>query len=154
MKSIIVISDPHHQDALSWRLDLDKNLSTMNDPKTPGILTDHGTWLGTLDAYRDEIQVLERRLAEVAARKTDFEARQGIEHFQNQFVVQRNNIDEARHRVHAHEDAVARHRVPELGLEGAQDGNEHEGIRSEIDGLVKVWEELKSDFSKFFLKWS
>ena len=131
-----------------------KNLSTMNDQKIPGILTEHGAWLGTLDTYREEIQVLERRLAEVAARKTDFEARQGIEHFQNQFVVQRNNIDEARHRVHAHEDSVARHLVPDLGPEGTSDVSEHADIRSEIDGLVKVWEELKAEFNQFFLKWS
>jgi hypothetical protein len=131
-----------------------KNLSTMNDPQTPGILTEHGSWLKKLEEFKDEIQVMERRLAEVAARKTDFEARQGIEHFQNQFVVQRNNIDEARHRVHAHEDAVARHVVPEQGLEGPHDGSEHDGIRSEMNGLLKVWEELSSDFNKFFQKWT
>lgn len=126
----------------------------MNEQQISGVTTEHGSWLNKLDAFREEIQVLERRLAEVAARRSDFEARQGIEHFQNQFLVQRNNIDEMRHRVHEHEDAVARHVVPDQGLEGARDVSEHDGIRAEMDGLVKVWDELKSDFNQFFLKWS
>lgn len=126
----------------------------MNDQQVSNVATEHGAWLGKLDAFREEIQVLERRLAEVAGRRNDFEARQGIEHFQNQFLVQRNNIDEVRHRVHEHEDAVARHLVPEQGLEGAKDVHEHDDIRAEMDGLVKVWEELKADFNQFFLKWS
>jgi hypothetical protein len=126
----------------------------MNDQKQSDVATEHGAWLITLDSFKEEMIVLERRLAEVAARKSEFEARQGIEHFQNQFVVQRNNIDEMRHRVHSHEDDVARHLVPDQGLEGNRDTHEHDGIRSELEGLVKVWGELKSEFSKFFQKWS
>ena len=63
-------------------------------------------WLKGLSFYEDEIYIMENRLAEVAMKNSSFEARQGVEHFQNQFVIQRNNIDELKHDIREFEHHI------------------------------------------------
>jgi len=124
----------------------------MSNMNSHGV-AEHGEWLKVLDANKEEIHVLERRLADVAGRTTAFEARQGIEHFQNQFVVQRNNIDELRHRVHEHEDRVNKHAgQPEWNHEETRDGA-HGAIRAEIETFEKLLRELADEFNLFVVKW-
>jgi len=129
------------------------NPSNMSNVNTPGVHAEHGEWLKALDFYKEEIHNLERRLADVANRNTAFEARQGIEHFQNQFVIQRNNIDELRHRVHEHEDQMARHSAQhQWNPEEPRDGS-HGQIRTDFEALEKVIRELRAEFNLFLVKW-
>ena len=118
------------------------------------VAIEHMVWLERLDAFRMELKNLEQRLAGVASRRHDFEARQGMEHFQNQFLIQRINMDEVRHRIHQREDSVAWRVVPAPGHECFRDGQEHDGIKRELDGLMKVWDDLRSDFNRYLIKWS
>jgi arginine deiminase len=125
----------------------------MSKVNTPVAAAEHGEWLKALDRHKEEIHDMERRLADVAARNSAFEARQGIEHFQNQFVVQRNNIDELRHRVHEHDDRVKKHEgQPQWSHEETRDGA-HGAIRSEFEAFKKVLKELREEFNQFTAKW-
>ena len=53
---------------------------------------DHSTWLKELDFYNEELSLLEKRLLEIADKNNGKEVMAEVEHFQNQFIVQRNNI--------------------------------------------------------------
>src|SRR5690242_732236 len=59
-------------------------------------------WLRELDFYELEIKILQKMLQEVTAKNTNDEARAGIEHFQNQFILQKNNLDELRASIEDH----------------------------------------------------
>ena len=52
----------------------------------------HNEWLRKLEFYKEDLDILEKRLLEVSDKNTSTEARAGIEHFQNQFMIQRKNI--------------------------------------------------------------
>ena len=125
----------------------------MSNVKIPEISEEHREWLNALGFYKEEIHVLERRLTEVASRNTSFEARQGIEHFQNQFVVQKNNIDELRHRIHEHLDAMINYAAKhKWNVVDWQEGR-HEALKTEFQSLEKVVNELRSEFNGFLSKW-
>lgn len=70
--------------------------------------SDHQLWLNTLAFCKEEIGILERRIAEIAQRNTGTEVLAEVEHFQNQYIRQREVIDELRHDLKQHENGLER----------------------------------------------
>jgi len=115
--------------------------------------TEHTEWIKGLEFYKEEIHNLENKLLEIATKNTSFEARQGIEHFQNQFVVQRNNIDELRHKIKEHIHVFTK--LPELQEEVVENERlaDHENLRDEYQSFEKIMRELRLEFNVFLAKW-
>ena len=67
---------------------------------------EHLEWLNKLDFYKDDIAILKRRIEEVAAKNTGHDVMAMIEHFQNQLIIQRNELDEFRHAIKEHENEL------------------------------------------------
>lgn len=66
----------------------------------------HNTWLNYLAFYKDEMQVLQKRLEEVAAKNTGHEVLAMVEHFQNQLILQREQHDILRHDIKQYENQI------------------------------------------------
>lgn len=106
-----------------------------------------------LSFYKEEVNILEQRLIEVANKNSSFEARQGIEHFQNQFDIQQKNIHDLRHKFREHE--------PVMSLEAQKHASEvsqaqiekEKKLLDDYDQLEKVINELKLEFITFLDKW-
>lgn len=114
---------------------------------------DHQQWIKSIDFYKDDIKTLQTRLAEVATRNSAKEVLARVEHFQNQFIVQRNNIDELKHRIHEHDGKVAKDVFQHVGkIESAQ-VSEHDRIKAEVEGFEKVVNDLRKEFNEFLVKW-
>ncbi len=113
----------------------------------------HDEALRGLNFYKEDIDILEKRLVEVAAKNSSFEARQDIEHFQNQFLVQQNNISALKHKIKSH--------VHELSVQSSTHGGRVEterlGIEKELadeyQDLEKVINEMRHEFNRFLSKW-
>ncbi|MFY8007485.1 MAG: hypothetical protein ACOVOY_09615, partial [Sediminibacterium sp.] len=60
-----------------------------------------------LKFYEQEINFLEKLLGEVVSKNTSREALTEAEHFQNQFFVQKKNIEELETRIHRHHQQTA-----------------------------------------------
>ncbi|MBK6936053.1 MAG: hypothetical protein IPH18_03590 [Chitinophagaceae bacterium] len=115
--------------------------------------TDHTIWVNGLIFYKDEIKMMEARLTEVASKNTTFEASQDIEHFQNQFILQRNNIDELKHDVNIYVGNLAKgNRENEGRVESEMLGEKLE-LHERYEGIEKVMKELRDDFKEFLAKW-
>lgn len=114
---------------------------------------EHTDWLRALDFYEDELDILENRLAEVAGKNNGREAMAGIEHFQNQFVIQRNNIDEIRHSINENLSKIAADVKVSAGHVDYELVEEHDSLREDYIGLEKVINELRHEFSRFLAKW-
>lgn len=125
----------------------------MNYTDTAELGTKHHEWLSKLDFYKNELGILSERLAEIASKNTSPAATAGIEHFQNQFIIQRNNIDELRHRINELEhqvfEDVKRHggKVHQSNVEAYRQKN------LELDTFEKVINELRQEFKDFLSKW-
>lgn len=116
--------------------------------------TDHLIWQEGFGFYRGELEIMNKRLQKIAARNFSFEVRQEIEHFQNQFIVQRNNIDELKHEVNIYVEKLSRESkaVPkskEMGLT-----EERISLHGKYEDLERVMNVLRHEFTKFLSTYS
>lgn len=110
---------------------------------------DHAKWLSEISFFADEIKVFKKRLEELAQANTGKDIMANIEHFQNQFIIQKENLDILKHEIMLGEKKVEagfdkKHNASDH-KKGAVHGNEKEHIES----FEKVFTELKNDFDKF-----
>lgn len=110
-------------------------------------------WVSKLQFYRDELQLLNGRLEEIATKNNQAEVLKEVEHFQNQWIIQRNNIDEILHKVNENEqsllDEIKRNPV-------AVDHRKMEYHAEEkelVDGFEKNFNDLRTAFNRFASKW-
>jgi uncharacterized coiled-coil protein SlyX len=103
--------------------------------------------------YKEEIKILQDRLEEVSSRNNSFEARQGIEHFQNQFVMHQNNIDELKHNINLLVEKMAKDAMQHGGRIEKEDVNEEEKLNDEFVMLEKVIKDMRREFNVFLSKW-
>ena len=114
---------------------------------------DHSFWRKGLDFYVDEIDLMETRLAEIAAKNTSFEARQGIEHFQNQFIVQRNNSDELKHEINLYVQKIGADSQQHAGHIDAALVTEHHKLQEQYEIFEKVMNGIRHEFKDYLAKW-
>jgi hypothetical protein len=125
----------------------------MNFTNTTIVNAEHQAWLKGLDFYKEDIHILEKRLLEIAVKNSAFEARQGIEHFQNQFLVQLNNISELKHTVKEHISTYGK--TMELAEEVVENEKlaDHENLKDAYLSFEKIVNELRQEFNIFLAKW-
>ena len=113
----------------------------------------HSDAMRGLNFYKEELRILELRLFEVASKNNSFEARQGIEHFQNQFVIQQNNIHDLRHKLDKHDANMAVDANMHAGHVNQVFIQEEQDILNEYRRLEKIIKELRREFNLFLSKW-
>ncbi len=50
-------------------------------------------WTNTINFYKDDLKVLSKRLEELVSKNNQSDFLKSAEHFQNQFIIQKNNMD-------------------------------------------------------------
>lgn len=115
--------------------------------------TDHQEWLKAIDFYDNELDILEERLTEVARKNNSEDALKGVEHFQNQFIIQRNTIDELRHNINEHAHKVATDVQSHAGRIETQQVKDHDTVKEEFESFEKVINELRDEFKLYLSKW-
>lgn len=114
---------------------------------------EHQDWLSAIDFYKKEIEILQHRLSEIASKNTKEEVLKEVEHFQNQFIVQRNNLDELRHKVNEHIHHAKNDAQDHQGKVEYSRVLEHDEVREDFDTLEKVINDLREEFKEFLAKW-
>jgi hypothetical protein len=110
-------------------------------------------WRKDFDFYLDELAIFKNRLLEVNGKYSDVEVKIQVSHFENQFYINKNIIDELLHEINLNEAVVTEE------VESNPIAYEHRKIRanSEFVGKVimfqKLYTELKKDFNKFLAKY-
>ena len=110
-------------------------------------------WLKRLDFYKEEIQILRERLEELTRKNTDAEFLKSVEHFQNQFLIQRNHIDELSHDIRLNEGKLV-HEI--LHNPVAVDHRKVENHDMEADFMVyfeKNFATIRAAFNQMAAKW-
>ena len=114
--------------------------------------TDHSEWLKCIDFYDNEFDILEKRLLELVQKNNGKETMSWVEHFQNQFVVQRNNIDELRHRIHEHAAKVSSDVQQHAGKIESTLAVEHDEMNEQFGIFEKIVNDLRHEFNLFLSK--
>jgi hypothetical protein len=115
--------------------------------------TEHHEWLRAIDFYENELGILEKRLAEIISKNTGMDAMAGAEHFQNQFIVQRNNIDELKHSIREHDHKTAEDSYIHAGHIHSELIKEHSGVKDSYESFQKVFQELRIEFNDYLRTW-
>lgn len=110
-------------------------------------------WTGKLNFYKDEISILKGRLEEIVAKNTKNEALAELERFQNQLIIQRNNIDEIAHLVKLNEESLIEEIKSNPVAVDHRKVEYHAKEKDLVDTFEKNFNELREDMKDFFAKW-
>ena len=115
--------------------------------------TDHTIWAKGLEFYRDELDLMTRRLLDISVKNTSEEASKGVEHFQNQFIIQQKNISDLRHGVKNYVTGLSNDsknhggHVSEIFLTQGND------LRGRYEQLEQIMNSLRHEFNDYLSKW-
>lgn len=114
---------------------------------------EHTEWLSKLSFYNDEILIMQERIEEIASKNTSKEVTMQIEHFQNQILIQKDNINTLKHDVERDEKKLQAI-INENPV--AVDHKKIEDHKVEIEGLVSFennFNNLRKELDQFLSKY-
>jgi uncharacterized coiled-coil DUF342 family protein len=116
----------------------------------PKLHTEYQSWMNELNFYKEEINIFEGHLETAVHKNKTPEVRAQVEHFQNQFIHEKEVIDELKHKLSGSEKQLAGFvkELSGLGLESIKMDN-HPTLREEIKTFRKVFAALKANFRRF-----
>jgi hypothetical protein len=113
----------------------------------------HQDWLSRLQFYKEEIYIFKERLQEITSKNSSKEALAKAEHYQNQFIVQRNNIDELVHSIKVHEDTIVQEiKKNPIAVDHRKVDN-HLVEEDFMSYFEKNFSELRADYNRFSAEW-
>lgn len=110
-------------------------------------------WLKRLDFYKEEIVILKERLDEVTVKNNAPEFLKNVEHFQNQFIVQRNNIDELAHAIKMNEKKLVNEVHANPVAVDHRKVESHEPESDFMSYFEKNFAGLRIEYNQFLTKW-
>ena len=117
-----------------------------------------GMWLRTLDFIKQENNFLKNRLSAVVDNQSDKSFLAQAEHFQNQFIIKDEFIDELKHDVNEQIRNVKIYGMKNAELNGhAKSVSDMQGnLRDQMTYLEKDFTSLRNEFYAFLTKqiWS
>jgi hypothetical protein len=115
--------------------------------------TDHTIWSKGLEFYKDEFDIMEKRLLAVASKNTSEEARKGVEHFQNQFLIQEKNISDLKHEVRNYVKGLSNDAKDHHGHVDGRYLQQSINLRDRYEQLELIMNSLRREFNEFLSKW-
>ena len=114
---------------------------------------DHTEWMSKLKFYADEITLMKGRLGELASKNNQSDVLAQVEHFQNQLIVQKNNIDELAHTIKVDESSLEKEVNKNPVAVDHREMPSHSKEKEAVDAFEKNFNELRAEFKTFTAKW-
>lgn len=126
----------------------------MNTQKSITALhTEHQEWLNTLLFYKDDLKVFQNRLDEVAKKNNAKEVLMSIEHFQNQFKIQHEQIDILKHEINEHESQIEKSINDNPVASDHRHMDDHTDHRDKMKRFEELFSALRKELMSFLVKW-
>jgi DNA-directed RNA polymerase specialized sigma subunit len=109
------------------------------------MLAEHHEWQGKINFYRTEIQRMKDELADTITNEKNQYNMAQVEHYQNQFILQRDQLDILRHDFKQHENAIESHHSQPLTNLAAM----HLSEREKLMVFERFFKELRTSFHGF-----
>jgi hypothetical protein len=107
------------------------------------------TWVRSLEFLKQENSFLKNRLSEVVDITSDRDVLAQAEHFQNQFIIKDEFLDQLRHDVHEQERILTEKYVRTgTGLDDYV-SNRQKKLREQMDYLEKDFASLRNEFNHY-----
>ncbi len=125
-----------------------RNLMEKN--KTDQVVQECMAWERLLDFFKQENSHLKIRLSEVLDNKTDKDFLALAEHFQNQFILKDEFVDEMSHDVREQEKTLVVVAEKKANIEERLIKKQQK-IRNEMEFLEKDFNRIKNEFNKYLV---
>ena len=109
----------------------------------------HQLWENELNFYKDEVAMYEHHLERLVGKYEDRDALAEVEQLQNQFIRQKEVIDELNHEIHVQEHEICKAAKKGFNFEVV----EHSKLEEDIRIFRKLYNELKEHFHHFIRKY-
>jgi len=114
----------------------------------------HNDWIRALDFYKQELNILKSRLSEIAGKNSAADVLKQVEHFENAFKVQRDNIDRLNHDVHLNVVSIGNQlQESKAGYIDAALLTQHNNLHERFTAEEKAINELRHQFTQFSADW-
>jgi len=110
-------------------------------------------WMNRLDFYKAEIDILKNLLGEVAEKNTAEDVQKQVEHYQNQFIVQRDNLDQLAHNIRLNEQKLQKEVTDNPVAVDHRKMEYHDAEKDFIEYFENNFKGLRTDFKTFSSKW-
>ncbi|MCU0324718.1 MAG: hypothetical protein MUF45_05635 [Spirosomaceae bacterium] len=110
---------------------------------------DHIEWLKALAFYEDELQILKNRLGEVSFKNTDQAIKMQVEKFQNQFLIQKNEIDYLKHYINQDEKSITDEILSNPTASDRRKADDNIELRDRYETFITLFGNLKEEFNDF-----
>jgi len=118
------------------------------------VSNEHNYWLRSLNFYKTEISILKGRLTEIAGKNTGSDVMKEVEHFENQFKIQNDNIDRLSHDIHVNIDAISKQaQTQSAGYIDEALQTTHTELGKRFEGEEKLIHDMIRTFRKFAEQW-
>lgn len=109
----------------------------------------HVNWKEELLFTRNELTFFEKRLEEIAGKNTDRDTSKKVEHFQNQFIIQREQIDVLLHLIEKHEEEIAHFAEDHPVAVDHHLFQSHGDMIEKMKTFHELYQQLKAEFLHF-----
>ncbi|MGB0404235.1 MAG: hypothetical protein ACPGEG_09070, partial [Salibacteraceae bacterium] len=111
-------------------------------------------WIKELNFCDGELEFLTKRLEEIVFFHDDEkDMLREVEHFQNQFIVQKQNVDTFLHDIKQKEHELAEFAKDHPIAIDHMHFDDHTILRNHMQGFAKNYNNLKQEFRNFTAKW-
>jgi hypothetical protein len=114
---------------------------------------EHKTWLNKLLFYKDELKIMDKRIFEVVEKNTSKEVRALADHFNNQLIIQKEQIDILTHDIKSHELYLEAAVLDNPNAINNEKFSDHKNHRESIATFEKLFKELREELIDFLSKW-
>ncbi len=109
---------------------------------------EHRLWQSELSFFADQLKIFEHHLERLVDKKNDREVLAKLEQFQNQFIRQKEVLDQLQHDIKVHDQEMGRM------LQNDKEPNEadlvrHNKVDDQMETFRKIYTELRNEFFQF-----
>ena len=112
----------------------------------------HKKWKSGLDFYADDLLILKNRLAEVSIKNTRQEVKMDVEKFQNQFIIQKIEIDKLSHQIQLSDDTIEENIKANPVAVDHRKMNETTNLEDRMETFKSLFAKMKEEFNDFVAK--
>ncbi|NNF02548.1 MAG: hypothetical protein HKN22_07665 [Bacteroidia bacterium] len=113
--------------------------------------SEHDEWQNKIKFYKGELSQFNTRLSDLVSKNSSPEILPSVEHFQNQFIRQREVLDIMRHDMKQHENAIEEKESEKVSPED-KIVKAHSVQQEKLDQFEKLFQELRNEFHLFLNK--
>lgn len=114
---------------------------------------EHKIWLAKLLFYKDELIIMAGRIAEVAKKNSADEVHAWVDQFQNQLVIQKEQIDILKYDIKSHELFLESAIIKNPDSIDQEKFSDHEKHRESMEVFEKIFNELRGELIQFLSRW-